>query len=57
MKNKNKKIKTTVWPFQIDTLETWAYWDLVFSKEECQKIIEIGIKNKLSEGTIANWKG
>ena len=34
MKNKNKKIKTTVWPFQIDTLETWAYWDLVFSKEE-----------------------
>lgn len=56
MKNKDKKIKTTVWPFQIDTLETWAYWDLVFSKEECQKIIEIGIKNKLSEGTIATGK-
>jgi PKHD-type hydroxylase len=56
MKNKDKKIKTTVWPFQVDNLETWAYWDLVFSKEECKKIIEIGIKNKLSEGTIAIGK-
>lgn len=53
MKNKDKKITTTVWPFELDNLETWAYWDLAFSKEECEKIIEIGLKNKLLEGELA----
>ena len=30
------------WMFELDTMETWAYWDNLFSKVECEKIIEIG---------------
>lgn len=45
--NKNK---SSVWPFELDTMETWAYWDKAFSKEECEKIIEIGKKIGLQEG-------
>jgi len=30
------------WIFEQDTVETWAYWDNLFSKVECEKIIEIG---------------
>jgi PKHD-type hydroxylase len=38
--------KSTVWAFNLDTTENWAYWDNAFSPEECAKIIEIG-KNKI----------
>jgi len=52
---KNKKVKEqkfqhTVWPFEIDTLETYAYWHPVFTPEECKKIIDIGNKKGLVEG-------
>jgi PKHD-type hydroxylase len=30
------------WMFELDTVESWAYWDNLFSKVECEKIIEIG---------------
>jgi PKHD-type hydroxylase len=30
------------WGFYNDTVERWAYSDNVFSKEECEKIVEIG---------------
>jgi PKHD-type hydroxylase len=36
----------------MDSLETWAYWDSAFTPEECRKIIEIGNKKKLTQGTI-----
>ena len=39
-----KKFETTVWPFEIDTVETWCYYHPIFSKEECEKIIDIGTK-------------
>lgn len=47
MKNKKvkePKFKTPVWPFEVDTLETWAYWHPTFTPEECKKIIDIGNK-------------
>jgi PKHD-type hydroxylase len=50
MKNKKVKevkFKTTVWPFEIDTLETWAYYHPAFTPEECKKIIDIGNKKGL----------
>jgi PKHD-type hydroxylase len=28
--------------FEADAVEAWAYWDNLFSKVECEKIIEIG---------------
>jgi len=51
---KNKKVKEpkfqhTAWPFEIDTLETYAYWYPVFTPEECKKIIDIGNKKGLVE--------
>jgi PKHD-type hydroxylase len=30
------------WQFQIDDVEHWAYWDNVFTPEECAQIIQIG---------------
>jgi len=54
---KNKKVKepkfqSTVWPFEVDTLETWAYYHPVFTPEECKKIIDIGNKKGLIKASI-----
>jgi PKHD-type hydroxylase len=56
MKNKkvkNLKIESTVWPFEIDTLETWAYYHPAFTPEECKKIIDIGVKKGITEAKIS----
>jgi PKHD-type hydroxylase len=56
-KVKKSKTKTTVWPFKKDGLETWAFWDSIFSPEECKKIIEIGNKKILIKAkTFSNNK-
>jgi PKHD-type hydroxylase len=47
---------SSVWPFQIDKLETWAYYNSVFTKEECKEIIKIGNKNKLLAATVDGQK-
>jgi PKHD-type hydroxylase len=54
---KNKKVKehkplNTVWPFEIDKLDTWAFWSEAFSVDECKKIIDIGNKKGLLKGAI-----
>jgi len=46
-------IKSTVWPFKIDTLETWAYCNNAFSKEECEQIIKWGKKNKIEKARLS----
>jgi len=59
MKNKkvNKiKFQSTVWPFKLDTLESWAYWNLAFTPEECKKIIDIGNKKGLVIGETKKGK-
>ena len=33
---------STVWPFELDYVEDWAYFQGAFTPEECGKIIEIG---------------
>ena len=38
----NRQTPNAAWPFNIDHLNSWAYWDKAFTKEECEKIIEIG---------------
>jgi len=43
---------TTVWPFNVNDVETWAYYNNVFSKEECEKIISIGNKIGVKEATL-----
>jgi PKHD-type hydroxylase len=39
------------WNFETDQIQTWAYMDNVFTKEECQTIIAIGNEN-LQKGTV-----
>lgn len=34
--------KSTVWAFELDAVQNYAYMNGIFTKEECQKIIEIG---------------
>jgi PKHD-type hydroxylase len=51
-KVKENKIPSTVWPFKIDELQTWAFWDSAFSPEECKKIIDIGNKKGLIKGKV-----
>jgi len=46
--------KSTCWPFNIDKTENWAYYNNIFSKEECEKIIFIGNKLKLEKAKISN---
>lgn len=47
------------WLFNVDKTESWAYMPDVFTPEECQKIIDIGLKNKKKQATVsgANNKG
>lgn len=42
---------SSCWPFKVDEINAYAYWNNVFSKEECLKIIEIGKNKGLIEGT------
>ena len=51
-KEKQIKFQNRAWPFELDTLETYAYWHPVFTPEECKKIIDIGNKKGLEEGKI-----
>lgn len=40
------------WPFYLDYVQNWAYWDNVFTPEECDKIIAIG-QRKIPERGVA----
>jgi PKHD-type hydroxylase len=50
-KVKENNFKTTAWSFKKDNLETWAFWENAFSVEECKKIIDIGNKKGLIQGS------
>jgi PKHD-type hydroxylase len=50
---------STVWPFQLDYVEDWAYFKGAFTPEECGKIIEIGNariidKSRIRGNEVAN---
>jgi hypothetical protein len=40
-----KKFESTSWSFKLDKVNLYAYWNDAFTKEECEKIIQIA-KNK-----------
>ena len=46
------KSTSSVWPFATDYVEDWAYWDNVFTPEECKELIKIGESQILTPGTI-----
>ena len=44
--------KVSIWPFELDTLEEWAYSEEILTKEDCEKIIEVGKKAHLEKATV-----
>lgn len=51
MKKQNKEIiKNASWNLELDPVETYAFWENVFTKEECNKIIKIAKSKGLIEG-------
>ena len=43
----------STWQFQNDKIENWAYWDNLFTPEECAQIISIG-NTKLEIAAVQN---
>lgn len=43
-------MKGSVWHFQPDRSESWAYWEDAFSPGECEKIIALGEAQTLEKG-------
>lgn len=41
-----------MWNFELDTVERFAWMDNVFTQEECQKIIDIGLSKDRKDATI-----
>lgn len=46
-----RQIPNAAWPFQLDHVNHWAYWEKAFTDEECQKIIAIGNNKVHQKGT------
>jgi len=44
--------KISVWPFELDKLEEWAYSEEILTKEDCEKMIELGKKAHLEKATV-----
>ena len=51
---KEHKIENASWSFGLDPVNTYAYWNNAFSKEECQTIINIAKDKGLTKGTTLN---
>jgi PKHD-type hydroxylase len=37
-----KQTPNPAWAFNLDPVHSWSFWDKAFTKEECERIIEIG---------------
>ena len=46
-----KKLNNPSWNFYLDKINTYAYWEKAFTKEECEKIIKIAKDKGLITGT------
>jgi len=47
-----KQFNNPSWNFYLDKVHTYAYWEKVFTPEECKKIIKIAKDKGLIKGTI-----
>jgi PKHD-type hydroxylase len=47
----DKKTSNSSWNFYLDKINTYAYWEKAFTKEECEKIIKIAKDKGLNKGT------
>tara|TARA_R110000824_G_scaffold280776_1_gene468988 strand:+ start:2044 stop:2640 length:597 start_codon:yes stop_codon:yes gene_type:complete len=49
---KEKTLQNTYWPFELDKIHDYAFWNNAFTPRECEQIIEIGSKKNLKKGTV-----
>jgi PKHD-type hydroxylase len=49
-----RQTPNAAWAFNLDPVNSWAYWDKAFTKEECERIIEIGNSRTQQEATTSN---
>jgi len=52
----NKKIQSSLWAFESDKVNLFAYWDNIFTPEECAHIVKIGKKLCLEKGKVSSKK-
>lgn len=43
---------SSVWPFELDHVENWAYYSGAFSADDCAKIIEIGNRRIVDDSRV-----
>tara|TARA_R100000781_G_scaffold10968_1_gene10182 strand:+ start:394 stop:987 length:594 start_codon:yes stop_codon:yes gene_type:complete len=53
---RKKKYGNSAWSFYLDQVERYAYWEDIFTKEECEKIIEIANKKGFTKGETLGKK-
>lgn len=51
-KKKEFKVVNTVWSFNQDHVENWAFWNNAFSVDECKEIIRLGESRILKDGRV-----
>jgi len=56
MNKKNTEVKSinSSWNFELDQVNLYAFWKECFTKEECNKIVNIARSNNLIKGKINN---
>ena len=42
------------WVLKTDSVERWAYWDDIFTEDECDQIIRIGTQMNLMDATLGD---
>ena len=47
-----KQFENTSWNFKLDKVNFYSYWNDAFTKEECEKIIQIAKDKGLIKGKI-----
>lgn len=47
-------IPSVSWTLKSDLVENFAFWDGAFSSEECDAIVEAGLKRNLNVATVSN---
>ena len=52
---KEKTLQNTYWPFELDKIHDYAFWNNAFTPRECEQIIEIGSKKNLKKGTVIKF--
>ena len=49
-----KELNNSAWNFYLDKVYSYAYWDNIFTKKECEKIIKVAKKKGFIKGTTLN---